>query len=44
MASCSEYRSLKYTTDYSTSSQDVVKHMNDIYNGFIIDDTVSYFT
>ena len=44
MASSSNSRYLKYTTDYSPRSQSVVDRMNDIYNGFNANNTVSDFT
>ena len=44
MASSSNSRSLKNKTDYSTRSQSVVDRMNDIYNNFNANNTVSDFT
>ena len=44
MASSSNSRSLKYSTDYSTRSQGVVERISDIYTGFINNDNVSDFT
>ena len=44
MASSSNSRSLKYKTDYSTRSQSVVDRMNDIYNTFNANNTLSDFT
>ena len=44
MASSSNSRSLKDKTDYSTRSQSVVDRMDDIYNTFNANNTVSDFT
>ena len=43
MASSSNSRSLKYSTDYSIRSQGVVERMSDICMGFINNDNVSEF-
>ena len=44
MASSSNSRSVKQSTDYSTRSQGMVEYMNDRYIGFNANDTVFDFT